>query len=282
MITFFTTAKPFRGHAGVIQRNAITSWTRIRPTCEVLLFGDEDGSAELGAELGITHVPHVQRNEFGMPRVESLFAEARRRATTPLLCYANADILFTSELVTAAQRSMSFRDRFLMVGQRVDVDIREALAFGADWEDALRVQVACGEYPLGWGIDYFVFPATLWAEIPRSLAVGRAGWDNWPLYAARLHGAVLIDATPVVLAVHQRHDYSHHPGGARAVYAGPEAQRNYNTLGGIGNVFTVLDATHILTHEELRLRCRSCHPVCVCKPACFSDLPCTGDGVSPY
>jgi hypothetical protein len=41
MITFFTTPKPFRGHIGVIQRNAIESWKRIHPSAEVILFGDE-------------------------------------------------------------------------------------------------------------------------------------------------------------------------------------------------------------------------------------------------
>jgi hypothetical protein len=44
MITFFTTPKPFCGHIGVIQRNAIESWKRIRPSVEVIPFGDEEGA----------------------------------------------------------------------------------------------------------------------------------------------------------------------------------------------------------------------------------------------
>ena len=31
MITFFTTPKPFLGHIGIIQRNAIESWKRRIP-----------------------------------------------------------------------------------------------------------------------------------------------------------------------------------------------------------------------------------------------------------
>jgi hypothetical protein len=31
MLTFFTTAKPFRGHHGIIQRNALKSWTLLHP-----------------------------------------------------------------------------------------------------------------------------------------------------------------------------------------------------------------------------------------------------------
>ena len=45
MLTFFTTAKPFRGHNAIIQRNALKSWTLLRPDVEVILFGDDEGAA---------------------------------------------------------------------------------------------------------------------------------------------------------------------------------------------------------------------------------------------
>ena len=41
MITIFSTPKPFRGHIGVIQRNALKSWTLLHPDVEMILFGDE-------------------------------------------------------------------------------------------------------------------------------------------------------------------------------------------------------------------------------------------------
>jgi len=50
MITFFTTPKPFRGHIGVIQRNAIHSWKLVHPEAEVILFGNEEGAAEVARE----------------------------------------------------------------------------------------------------------------------------------------------------------------------------------------------------------------------------------------
>jgi hypothetical protein len=43
MLTLFTTAKPFEGHSGVIQRNALKSWKRLHPDVEVILFGDDAG-----------------------------------------------------------------------------------------------------------------------------------------------------------------------------------------------------------------------------------------------
>jgi hypothetical protein len=46
MLTFVTTAKPFLRHDSVIQRNALKSWTLLRPDVEVILFGDDAGAAD--------------------------------------------------------------------------------------------------------------------------------------------------------------------------------------------------------------------------------------------
>ncbi len=74
MLTLFTIAKPFRGEFATIQRNAILSWTLIRPACEILLLGDEEGIREIAAEVGAIHVSEVERNEFGTPLVSRIFA----------------------------------------------------------------------------------------------------------------------------------------------------------------------------------------------------------------
>ena len=68
----------------------------------------------------------------------------------------------------------------------------------------------------------------------------------------------MVDATRVVNIVHQVHDYSHHPGGARAVWTGPEAQRNRELTGGWWHRYTIEDAAYILTPAGLRRSYR--HP----------------------
>ena len=117
MLTLFTTPKLFESHAAVIQRNAIRSWTLLRPACEVILFGDDEGTAEVASELGVRHVPQVARNEHGTPLVGDLFAKAQRLATGSLLCYVNADIMLMNDFVLAARRVARLKARFLMVGQ---------------------------------------------------------------------------------------------------------------------------------------------------------------------
>src|SRR5689334_2791593 len=94
MLTIFATPKPFQGHEGVIQRNAIGSWVRLHPECEVLLFGDETGAAEIAKEMNLRHVPGVRLSEFGTKRLDHIFAGAQEIAKHDILCYANCDIIF--------------------------------------------------------------------------------------------------------------------------------------------------------------------------------------------
>ena len=78
MLTLFTTAKPFRGHSGIIQRNALKSWTLLHPDVEIILFGDDEGAAEVCAEYGLRHEPHVERNEHGTKRLDYIFDRRKR------------------------------------------------------------------------------------------------------------------------------------------------------------------------------------------------------------
>ncbi len=80
---------------------------------------------------------------------------------SPLLCYANADMILMSDLVQAARQVAAQKKDFLMVGQRWDLDLPEPIDFSGEWEGRLRIEVdKRGEFYTPWGIDYFVFPAS--------------------------------------------------------------------------------------------------------------------------
>jgi hypothetical protein len=109
MLTFFTTAKPFRGHNGVIQRNALRSWTLLHPNVEVILFGEDEGTVGTAGELGIRHEPYTEKNESGSNRLDYMFLRAQEIARHEVLCYSNCDILlmqdFWRESVSDERRS---------------------------------------------------------------------------------------------------------------------------------------------------------------------------------
>ena len=244
MLTMFTTPRPFRGHFNTIQTNAIWSWLSLRPACEVILFGNDEGTAEIASELGIPHILDVECNEYGTPLVSSMFSIAQNIASHQLMCYVSTDIILMSDFLPAVQRIDKYP--FLMVGQRWDLELNESVNFDdAQWEPRLRSLVAKhGELHPPTGIDCFVFPRGLYRNIP-PVAAGRVGLDNWLVYWARLLKVPVIDATKAVTAIHQNHGHSHHPGGA-------ETRRIVELMGETYYGFTLEHATWVLTSQGIK------------------------------
>jgi hypothetical protein len=252
MLTFLTSPKPFRGHIGVIQRNAIESWKLVHPQAEVILFGDEEGAGEAARELGVRHAPRVKRNAFGTPYLASILDEARELTSNALLCYINCDILLLADFRAALERLVGLNSNFLMAGQRWDTEVTEPLDFSRpDWQAVFRQRALTANRQRAprW-IDYFVFSRDLYAQKTPPLVIGRAGFDNWMMWYARSAGAHVIDASQVVVAIHQNHDYSHHPEGEKGIYEGEEARQNFAYMQGC--YATPENATHRLTVNGLR------------------------------
>ncbi len=225
--TIFACPKAFTGHTGIIQRNALVSWTKLRPRPDIILLGDDPGVAEIARELNLRHLPDIQRTEAGTPLVPHLFALAQETARTPVLAYVNADIILTADFAAAVRQAAARFPEYLLVGRRFDLELPELWDFSPpDWEARLRQAVAArGTLHAESAIDYFVFTRGLWPAIP-DFALGRTAWDNWLVADPLLRGVPVIDATPAVLAVHQRHDYGHVPGGEAAAWRGAEARKN--------------------------------------------------------
>lgn len=252
MLTIFTTCKPFEGHSGIIQRNAIHSWTLLWPDVEIILIGDEEGTAEVAQEYGLRHVPEVERTEHGTPLVSSLFAIAEAGARYDVLCYVNADIMLLDDFAHAVEmmRARGPR-RFLMAGERWNVDMPAPMDFAApDWRGQLRSLVT-REGNRFEGFDYFVFTKGVLGALP-GLAVGRVCWDRWLLWHAQSRGAPLVDATRAVTAVHQDHDYAHLSADNSGYWRHPDAVHN-REMTGYGGIWAGLRlATWIIEPDRLR------------------------------
>jgi hypothetical protein len=251
VLTIFAVPKAFKGKIATIQTNAIRSWTLLRPKCEIILFGNDEGTAGIAAKFGLRHVPGVELNEYGTPLVNSMFSLAQDLAGFDSLCYVNADIILLSDFIPAVLRLKT--KPYLMIGQRWDLDVNEPVNFeNPEWEMTLRAHLKKeGRLHSTSGIDYYAFPRGLYHDIP-PFAIGRTGWDNWLVYNARKSGARLVDATTAVTIVHQNHDYSHSPLGEAGVWKGPESQRNVELMGAKINSFTTEYATDLLTSQGLK------------------------------
>jgi hypothetical protein len=254
MLTFFTTAKPFRGHDGLIQQNALRSWKLLRPDVEVILFGDEEGAEEIAQTLRIRHEPKVERSESGAKRLDTMFARAQETARHELLCYINCDIILMQDFCDALERVKAKHEKFLMVGRRWDTEIHASCDFeNKEWEARLRMQVLReGKQRTPDWIDYFVFRRGLYGAAFPPLVVGRVFWDNWLVWKALDGRCPVVDVSNAVMAVHQNHDYGYHPQGKRGVFHGVESGRNHELAGGWNHLRTIADATERLSDNELK------------------------------
>jgi hypothetical protein len=254
VITIFTIPKPFDARNRRPQDNALATWRAALPEAQIIVFGDEEGIEEAAKRHGVEHAA-VLRNEHGTPLLDAAFAEARRRASHPLLAYVNSDILFGDDLraTLPAIAALSWT-RFVVVGRRTDLDLGEAIdTQRADWQSELRRRAReAGRLHEPTGIDYMIFPTRWPLPLPR-FPVGRVLWDNWVIHHARSTSAPVIDATSSVSAIHQNHGYAH-IGGARAASAAAEVAHNWAIVGPDFLPLTISDATHRLVRGTVRAR----------------------------
>jgi hypothetical protein len=266
MLTLFTTPKPFKGHDGLIQMNALRSWAGLAPKVEILVLGEEPGAREACEATGARHGGEVSRSPFGTPLVSDIFEKAQALARTDLVCYVNADILLFGDFMEAVRIASRLPGPFLLAGQRWDLDVRESLDFGGPEVETLKFRARTeGVLHPPCAIDYFVFPRGFLDRLP-SFSIGRMRWDNWLIRESIRRGGVLVDATPSVVAIHQNHGYAHVPDmkvdeAGRILAKGEENRLNIELAGNVD--FRLSDSTHVLRNGAVepvfRLRRKNVH-----------------------
>ena len=243
-MTIFITPKGFdREHIAMIQRNAIRSWKALGNDVDIMLIGDDPGVEENAEMLGVRFFRDVRRNSSGTPMLDDIFRIARENSDSPILAYVNADIILKKDFLDITKKIMAEEDKFLLVGQRWDLDVRKDLEFPDGWEISFDQDLASRgrRHPAG-GSDYFIFPRGIFTSIP-AFAIGRSGWDNWMFYESRVKGWKLINCSKSINIIHQDHDYAHLPNGLPH-YRQPESADNVKAAGGKRTIFTLLDCNY--------------------------------------
>jgi len=243
-VTLFTCPKPFSDpHINIIQRNAIRSWMQFADQVEIFLVGEEEGVAEVAGEYGITHLPDVERNKWGTPRVDSVFELAQNATEDEIVVYLNADIILLPSFIKIIRDIYMLDETFLIVGRRWDVNIRRYIEFDSFWADRLEQLVKKqGKLRGHSAMDFFGFPTGMYQNIP-SFAIGRAGWDNWMIFHAIEKGWKVVDITPTVIVIHQNHSYDHLPGGKTHLNL-DESHENVKLGGGFDKLYDLLDVEY--------------------------------------
>jgi hypothetical protein len=254
MITFFTCPKSFTDpHTDTIQRNSIRSWMLLEPAPQIILCGDDSGVSELCAEFGLDQAPQLARNENGVPLVSDVFRQAGALAKYPLVCYINADILLIQDFIDAVRRLVQRDGAWVMIGQRIDIELRERVDFATkNWQGKVREKALLNGCPMDISTDYFVFSSKFYGDIP-DFAIGRPAYDNWLLWRAKDLGAALVDASNDVLAIHHLHDFAS-PSHAKSI----ETARNRALAGWWPSSFLLSDANRVLRGGRVRTSYTRC------------------------
>lgn len=241
VLTLFAVCKPFTdAHIRTIQCNAIQSWLRIAPTPQILLFGDREGVAETAAEFGVTYVPGVKRGNTGRDLMSDAIRQATELANGDVLMYTNADMIYPPTLDSTV-RAVDC-ERYLMVGERWDAPILDAVDFSAGWWKRIEAFARrTGGSPGACSMDYFIFPKGMYADLP-DMAAGAWYTDNVILSRALEARIPVIDATPVVFAIHQQHYHNYYPGGLPGIAHGVESMQAKALLPD-GNAYNLAHAT---------------------------------------
>lgn len=251
MLTILAVPKAFRGHIATIQRNAIHSWLALSPRPQVILFADEQGTAEVAHELGAQYVAAAKRNEHGTPLLSGVIEEGKRLAVHNTMCYINGDIILTSEFGRAIQAVSQRLDRYLAISKRVNLDISEPMVFDGEWESRLAEDVEKrGILASETFIDIFVFPKKCYERVP-AFAIGRPWFDHWFIKFAIEAKMPVVELTPTAPLIHQNHDYAHVNGGMEAIWRSAETENNLKLYGKIMHDYTLDDATHQLRSGEI-------------------------------
>jgi hypothetical protein len=186
MLSIVSAPKAFDDeHVSRIQRNALRSWLALGSDVEVLLLGDEAGIPEIAETFGVRCSPVTMRAKSGAPLINELFALARQQARYETVCYLNADIILMEDFLPSVQIVMERFPLFLIVGNRVDLEMKDELHIQENWREDLHQKInEVGKPHPPMGSDYFIYRKGQFADMP-SFALGRAGWDNWMMYKAR-------------------------------------------------------------------------------------------------
>lgn len=256
MITIFSIPKAFDGHINIIQRNAIKSWINLTPQCQVVLCGNDSGTEEVAKEFDVKCISDIARNKFGTPLLSSAFEKVKKATINNVLCYVNSDIIFLRDFILSIERIKT--DKYLLIGNRWNIDINEEIDFNDNnWEIKIKECVKIrGSLQPPIGSDYFVFKKNeALSDIP-PFAVGRPSWDNWFIYNALKNRYIVIDASKVIMAIHQNHDFAHlNKNHSKKIgqfdWDGPEVNQQKELAIGMEIFIKLLDATHILTENKL-------------------------------
>lgn len=245
--------RPFHGNIGEVQLNAIRSWLALRPTCEVILVDDEDGTTSAAvAGLNVRVISEVKRSRLGAPLLDDLLRTAAIHARHEIMAYITADVLMSTNSASEILRCHELMQGrpYLAICSRVDMLETLTIQFDRpDWFEEVRSAAKAHGKPHGHtALDLWIYPRSLDFNCP-PFPIGRCATDGWVVYKARRDGIPVIDVSASILIIHQLHD---RPAKRNPLFYAEQLECVYLFQNMGENAMSLLDADWVYRQGEIR------------------------------
>jgi hypothetical protein len=222
LLTLFTTINPSKKDPlkTLAQENMLESFAYLRQyNVKGILFTDDDAWIQRATKLGIQVIRGFSGNQYGVPYLHDMYLQAmNHHPNSYFYAYTNADILFTSSIVSTlcalrgsieSSDSYTLRRRVLIVGRRsnYNLQINDTIRHSYKADEMREKTDSFYEHSTLFTMvaeDYFVVTKWTfnWNEMPRFI-IGRVGYDNCLVSQAIVdRGIDTIDATKTIRAIH--------------------------------------------------------------------------------
>ena len=249
----FSHPKPFRPDTTPVQTAAFRSWKKAFPGARILLFGKEDGTEQVSADLGLEYAGPVQaESQSGAALVSDMFQKVAS-LRDPLCLFMNSDIVLGQDAGKAVSLMDSIPGPWLATGRRHCLP-----PFRPEMLEGNRsLERLWSEHPR-WGsktaLDYFLFKGLDFSVMPE-FVIGHCAWDNWMIWHTRNLRIGVYDLSHKFPAFHFDHGYSYSRGNSSQTDpAGFLQDRNLTLLGNEGKRFHLGHATHEAAGNGWRAR----------------------------
>lgn len=249
--------KRFDGSSGEIQSRSLENWQWAGGV--PVMAGPRQDIESIPVHFDLeSHVVESAEDDSLLPLFSDLVQVVSSDAH-PVICYANADLLFppifgefTSRDGGIYFRSTLLPEKFLMTGSRWDLEEGQEVDWAADGsgsrgalvcEDIIREGRATLHDPDA--MDFFIFPPSIFRELGPAI-VGRGGYDNALVAFCLRRRIPVIDVSREIPVLHQFHGHEHKEGGKKEVYLGAEAMKNRREHDIVHSPPNALDADSVL------------------------------------
>jgi hypothetical protein len=269
-ISLITTLKPFKGLARIHQINSLQSWAKFIEGAEIIVVGESEGFETILSEFkfNIKWVKEVKTSYSGAPYLDDMIKKGLENARYDFVCIINADTILLSDFVHSISKLINiYDDNFLLTSRSFPLNINTIIDFDQPEVEACLKYKARKRYIhrdiTSLPTDFYFFHREFLsnAKIPPFI-YGRGVFVRWYIYHAHCKRIPIIDATPVITAIHQTHSFDYIKDHDvqeelqkvqdpyKALMKGKEFRWNLE-IAGPAAYFSGADFTHILTERGL-------------------------------